>query len=316
MTPKETQQETPDAPTLEDALGEEHAQMVAIAEKRLELEAASKPPSLREKLSRVAAHCAYVQKGGVNEFHGYPYAMASQVFAKVNEALEANRLISIPSFSRQGDSSFSMVECRLEIHDLDSPEYLVTTAYGSGMDKGDKAVMKAQTAALKYAWMMLLNISTGDDPEADSTTDSKAHGEPVKPRQTPEEYQAKVERNKRATLSPVAVELSDQINRELAEEKAAEIERSRPKGKVLWPDEYPPTGQEAEEQRRRFMEAVGGVEECWCGSPLVERHASKAKGGYAYLTCELSDKAFKKDPAAMREIKQMEDKKHVWKRIP
>lgn len=289
-------------------MSEELEQVLIMEEAALMGTPVPSPPSLREKLSRVAAHCAYVQKGGVNEFHGYPYAMASQVFAKVNEALEANRLLSVPHFRREGTDTFSMVECRLEIHDLDSPEVIWTTAYGSGMDKGDKAVMKAQTAALKYAWMMLLNISTGDDPEADSTTDSRASGEPIKPRQTQEEHSAKVERNKTAPLSPKAVELSRQIMEELAKEGVKPNWPGAPQPEVVLDEE--------EEQRRRFMEAVGGVEECWCGSPLIERHASKAKGGYAYLTCELSDKAFKKDPAAVREIKQMEDKKHVWKRVP
>ena len=36
--------------------------------------------------------------------------------------------------------------------------------------------MKAQTAAIKYAYMMSLCIATGDDPEADSKTDEAAMG--------------------------------------------------------------------------------------------------------------------------------------------
>ena len=44
----------------------------------------------------------------------------------------------------------------------------------SGQDAGDKAVMKAQTAAIKYAYMLSLCIATGDDPEADSKTDENS----------------------------------------------------------------------------------------------------------------------------------------------
>jgi hypothetical protein len=40
-----------------------------------------------------------------------------------------------------------------------------------GMDSGDKAVWKGLTAAHKYAWMRLLFLETGDDPEADRSTD-------------------------------------------------------------------------------------------------------------------------------------------------
>ena len=42
---------------------------------------------------------------------------------------------------------------------------------GQGTDKGDKAVMKANTAALKYALAGIFLISWGDDPEADVETD-------------------------------------------------------------------------------------------------------------------------------------------------
>ena len=55
--------------------------------------------------------------------------------------------------------------------DKDSGETVTLTGIGSGQDGGDKAVMKAQTAAIKYAYMLSLAISTGDDPEADSKTD-------------------------------------------------------------------------------------------------------------------------------------------------
>ena len=55
--------------------------------------------------------------------------------------------------------------------DKDSGETVTLTGIGSGQDGGDKAVMKAQTAAIKYAYMLSLAISTGDDPEADGKTD-------------------------------------------------------------------------------------------------------------------------------------------------
>jgi hypothetical protein len=35
-------------------------------------------------------------------------------------------------------------------------------------------VAKAQTIALSYAWMPILNISTGEDPEADAHEDELA----------------------------------------------------------------------------------------------------------------------------------------------
>jgi hypothetical protein len=50
------------------------------------------------------------------------------------------------------------------------PEPITVMAEGS--DYGDKAVWKGLTAAHKYAWLRLLNIATGDDPEADRSGDT------------------------------------------------------------------------------------------------------------------------------------------------
>lgn len=44
-------------------------------------------------------------------------------------------------------------------------------ALGSGQDAGDKSCAKAQTMAIKYAYLTSLAIATDDDPEADSHTD-------------------------------------------------------------------------------------------------------------------------------------------------
>ena len=63
------------------------------------------------------------------------------------------------------------VSVKVHIIDSDSGESVDLFGIGSGQDAGDKAVMKAQTAAIKYAFMLSLCIATGDDPEADGKTD-------------------------------------------------------------------------------------------------------------------------------------------------
>jgi len=64
------------------------------------------------------------------------------------------------------------VKCSLQIIDADTGESVIVTSLGSGTDPGDKAVAKAQTMAIKYAWLTALNIETGNDPEADPRTDN------------------------------------------------------------------------------------------------------------------------------------------------
>lgn len=137
--------------------------------------------SIAAKLSTIAQQCAYVQKDKQNEFHRYRYASAAAVLAKVNDALAEQkigvtvlpRIESVVEVKNAKGNTERLVTVlvTLRLHDGDSGEVLETSGLGSGQDNGDKAVMKAQTAAIKYAWLLALNISTGDDPEEDERVD-------------------------------------------------------------------------------------------------------------------------------------------------
>lgn len=141
---------------------------------------------IAKKLVAVMNDCSYVSKNGVNSFHHYKYATAEDVLQKVNESLTKNKLAtvvqpSIASFSdvtnlKGNTEHLATVIVKISINDSESGETVDLYGIGSGQDAGDKAVMKAQTAAIKYAYMMSLCIATGDDPEADSKTDEGAIG--------------------------------------------------------------------------------------------------------------------------------------------
>ena len=100
---------------------------------------------------------------------------------KVNESLTKNKLASIvcPTLESMVDVTnlkgntehLATVSVQVHIIDSDSGESVDLFDIGSGQDAGDKAVMKAQTAAVKYAFMLSLCIAIGDDPEADGKTD-------------------------------------------------------------------------------------------------------------------------------------------------
>lgn len=136
---------------------------------------------IAKKLVAVMNECSHVTKNGVNTFHNYKYATAEDVLHKVNEALTKNKLAtvvqpSITSFSdvtnlKGNTEHLATVSVKVSIIDSESGESVDLYGIGSGQDAGDKAVMKAQTAAIKYAYMMSLCIATGDDPEADTNTD-------------------------------------------------------------------------------------------------------------------------------------------------
>ena len=133
------------------------------------------------KLVKVMEACSNVKKNGVNDFHHYRYATSADVLEKVNAALVKHNLASVVEtevidasdvLNNKGNTEhLATVKVRITLIDAESGENIELSGMGSGQDGGDKAIMKAQTAAIKYAYLMSLAMSTSDDPEADSKTD-------------------------------------------------------------------------------------------------------------------------------------------------
>lgn len=139
---------------------------------------------IAKKLVNVMAECSHIAKNGLNNYHQYKYATAEDVLLKVNSALTKNRIASIviPEIASMVDVTnlkgntehLVTVNVQIKLIDSESGECVDLFGIGSGQDAGDKAVMKAQTAAIKYAYMMSLCIATGNDPEADCKTDENS----------------------------------------------------------------------------------------------------------------------------------------------
>lgn len=144
------------------------------------------PKGLFAKLTDVMAEVGYVQKKGYNDFQKYKYVTEADLIDAVRDKLTERRVMLIPSAQEvtQNDSLVH-VKMRFTFVDAESGETVQSDWYGSGADKGDKALYKAYTGALKYFLMKTFLIPTGDDPEADTGTDKPA----AKPdRQLPERY--------------------------------------------------------------------------------------------------------------------------------
>ena len=139
--------------------------------------------SLAAKLSEVAQDVSYVQKDAKNDFHKYSYASAEAVLRKVNEAL-TTRKIAISSNAElvHFEDGNAIVRLTLKFVDGENGEILVVQGLGQGQDKGDNAVTKANTAALKYAYANAFTMSWGDDPEADAATERSTSKKTSKPR--------------------------------------------------------------------------------------------------------------------------------------
>lgn len=140
--------------------------------------------NLAKKMIDVMNECSRVLKNGENSFHHYKYVTNADVLEKVNASLVKNGIcsIAVPELLNMVEvitlkgniEHLATVKMDILLIDKDSGETITITGMGSGQDGGDKAVMKAQTAAIKYAYLLSLAISTGEDPEADQKTDENS----------------------------------------------------------------------------------------------------------------------------------------------
>jgi|SRR5882757_5165652 len=158
--------------------------------------AVSAAPTTRNllgKLSDIVAELDHVEKAGRNDFHKYSYVKAADVAWLVRKALSKRNIYMVADVigvrnyeipAREGSSQAVDVHMEFSFHDGDNPETtpIVLHSYGTGTDKGDKAIYKAMTGALKYGLRHAFIIPDESDPEADSETDkareaAKAVGE-------------------------------------------------------------------------------------------------------------------------------------------
>ena len=143
---------------------------------------------IAKKLVLIMGECSHVAKDGFNDYHKYKYASAAGVLEAINAALVKHKVASvvtpniISSFdvtNAKGNIEHQVtVGCNILLIDSESGESIDLYGIGTGQDAGDKAVMKAETAAIKYAYLLSMAISTGDDPEADTKTDENSFAEP------------------------------------------------------------------------------------------------------------------------------------------
>lgn len=131
--------------------------------------------SLHKDMAEIMGIVGYIQKDSKNDFHGYKYASAEKVLSKVNEEVSKRGIcLSTQAELIKHESGHAVVKVTLVFIRGEEPHILMQ-GIGEGADKGDKAVMKANTAAIKYALAGGFLISWGNDPEADVSVDKSAN---------------------------------------------------------------------------------------------------------------------------------------------
>jgi len=179
-----------------------------------------------QKLLEVQAEAHSIPKQGFNKSQKYNYVKSEDVIAAARSLFVKHGLVAIVSVAGHecirydrvndqgsvvGSAVLSNVEITVSVIDA-------TTGYredfpyrGSGWDTTDKAVYKAITGATKYAYLALLNVSTGDDPE------DEGEGNPA---------------NKPSSRSGADIGFEAKKNEKIAAARAKEAEAQIDRGKI------------------------------------------------------------------------------------
>lgn len=135
--------------------------------------------TLVQKMAEVMAAVGYIGKDATNDFHNYDYSSADAVFAKVRAELSSRGIavcgdVEVVSSEMVSNGSKHLLVAKHTLTFTDGKDSLSVSSLGEGIDSGDKASMKGNTAGVKYCLAKAFLLSWGDDPEADPTTDAEA----------------------------------------------------------------------------------------------------------------------------------------------
>lgn len=110
-----------------------------------------------------------------NDFDHYKYfseagykRLFTELFSKVGLELQST-VVDVERFTVEGkQSNGRFVTMSFNLYDIDTGWFETSQIYGEGFDKGDKALYKAYTGALKYYLADTFMVATGDEPETES----------------------------------------------------------------------------------------------------------------------------------------------------
>ena len=133
-------------------------------------------------LNKVKEQVKFIEKTGSNQHFKYDFVEEAHLIAEVRYHLIDQGLILTPMVNQQPQVFTNTGKGADQVTVVFIQEYRLCHTSGAvwpwpisvvaaGQDHGDKHVWKASTGASKYALMRLLQLSTGDDPEADAAVD-------------------------------------------------------------------------------------------------------------------------------------------------
>jgi len=122
------------------------------------------------KILGVMSELDYIQKSDKTVNGQYRFVSHDQVTAKVHPLLVKYRILALPTVEElKQEGNRTEAKVRLFFVNADKPEESINVVYhGYGVDNGDKGPGKAVSYAVKYGFLKVFCLETGDDPDFDA----------------------------------------------------------------------------------------------------------------------------------------------------
>lgn len=126
---------------------------------------------LVKKIIKVMKAVEYLKKDGKVQYGStkYNYLSEEKITASVRDAMIEQGLIMYPKHTEIKEDSPKFEKIVVTYCITDGENAIEIQTAGKGQDVGDKSIYKAMTGAFKYAQRQTFMISTGDDPDKDSS---------------------------------------------------------------------------------------------------------------------------------------------------
>lgn len=133
----------------------------------------AKVPGILAKVFELQKRAGAFKKDKQNPHFKYGYASAEGVSEAIKPLFaELGIVVQLNIVPAANMGNVLVAQAALTLIDPVDGSSLEFSSIGSGADSGDKAAMKAATAAQKYATIAAAFGASGDDPEADAKTDA------------------------------------------------------------------------------------------------------------------------------------------------
>ena len=197
----------------------------------------------KNKLRKILKDKGILVKGAHNDFDDYEYFSEAQykelfteLLSECGLELDSNEL-NVQNIEGTDKQRFGVsVTIEFILTDIDTGYSIKSTHSGIGFDKGDKALYKAKTGALKYFFATTFLVATKDDPERDDSGKKN-----TKPTNKVSNKTVMISENQKALIKSLFKDSIDELNKllqsygkkkidELSIAEASEVIKSKKEG--------------------------------------------------------------------------------------